>query len=846
MSLPRRIGATYRFQLVPEHGFAAAAARVPYLAELGIETAYVSPVAEAVPGSTHGYDGTDPTALRQELGGERGFATLVAACESHGLGLLVDWVPNHLATWAGGPWWRRLLAEGPESEMAPVFDVDWEAGTGDQRGKVTLPLLDRPLPDALGAGMVRLSGTGDDAVVEVGGAELPVAGGSVRPGEDLVEVLGAQHWRLVDWHDAADRNYRRFFDIDGLVGVRVEDPEVFARTHALLVELAASGRISGIRVDHVDGLREPTAYLRRLADATGLPVVVEKILTGDEELRADWPVTGTTGYEVVDDVGGVLVDPAGLERLVEGGRRDGDRPVEELTVDTRRLMARASFPGEIGRIARRLEVPEEALRETVVRLDRYRTYLAGADGPQDAEAPGDGGTGTRAADDPDDVAAWRAAAGDDPGRQAVADAVVDPARRAAALALQQLTGAVMAKGVEDTAWYRLSGPLAFCEVGGDPGRDRHDAARRLVERAARRAGAGHAGLVPGTTHDTKRSEDVRCRLYALSELPHAFEEGLARLRSFVGLPASGGELAAETRILGQLLLGFLPPLSAGDAEAPDAPGDAPWPGEAELADRLAAAIEKSAREAKRRSSWREPDTAYEGRLEALGAKALAHGAGLVRQAFGSLVDETARLGAVNSLSAVVLRHCMPGIPDCYRGDEGWDLSLVDPDNRRPVDGSRLDETLASLDPALAGDAAAITAVRRYWRDGAVKLLVTARCLHARRLAPGAFSPATGPELAEAEGPAGASVLGLARRDESGWALGVVTRLAGSLAAPDDDLPHGPSYAGTTLVLPGGAPSRWRDALSGRIVVAEAGRLEAQEALALLPVALLVSEPAPEH
>ena len=862
MTLPRTLGATYRLQLRPGFGFTEAARLVPYLARLGAETVYCSPVAEAVPGSTHGYDGVDPGRLRGELGGDTGYRVLVDTCDAAGLGICIDLVPNHLSTWSGGPWWRRLLSEGPTSEMAEVFDVDWDAGGRATRGTVTLPLLDRPLDDALRSGGVRLAARDGAPVVEVGEVDLPVAGGHARPDDDIREVLAAQHYRLVDWHDRQDRNYRRFFDIDGLVGVRVEVPHVFDLTHRLVTELARSGRLSALRVDHVDGLRDPTAYLRRLAAATDVPIVVEKILTGGEALRATWPVVGTTGYETVDAVGGVLVDPDGYEQLRAAGRADGDQPVGPLTVTTRRLVARTSFPGEMERVAQRLGVPAAELEEAVVRLPRYRTYLrpigpagdGGVGAGDGGVGAGDGGVGAgEAPDDPEDVAVWRslAAAGPWAGEEgrscrAVVETVLRRDRRSGALRVQQLTGALMAKGVEDTAWYRLSGPLAFCEVGGDPGRDRHDGPERWHAWCADRVAAGATGLVPGTTHDTKRSEDVRCRLYALSELPAELEAGLARFRRALGLPEDGGDLAFESRVLAQTTLGILPARPGAD-------------GDAELSDRLGAALEKSAREAKRRSSWTDPDTAYEGRLRTLASQALADGAALTKRCFGTLVDDVARLGAINSLSSVVLRHTLPGIPDCYQGDESWNLSLVDPDNRRPVDWAALGEAASrSLGEGGGGGAGArrggemggdVDALRRSWRDGRVKLVVTARCLAARRAARPALRPGAGYEPVGSAGPARPSVLAYARHgpsvgaDRAGttvWAIAVTTRLARSLDAAPGDLPRGSAYAGTSLLLPDGAPRRFRDALSGDVIEAPGRVLPLDAVLRKLPVALLVA------
>lgn len=850
MSLRGGLGSTYRLQLRPGWGFAEAAGVVAYLAHLGVETVYCSPIAEAVPGSQHGYDGTDPTQLRAELGGIAAYRLLVDACERHGLGICVDIVPNHLATWHGGAWWRRLLAEGRHSPMAEVFDVDWEAGGG----KVVLPILDRPLHTALADGMLHLrerDGAPVIALGDDGGVDLPVSGGGTSTDDDVGDVLDAQHYRLADWHDTRARNYRRFFDIDGLVGVRVEDASVFERTHALVVELAGAGQLSALRVDHVDGLREPTVYLRRLSRATGVPIVVEKILTGDERLRPDWPVVGTTGYEVIDDVGGVLVDAAGLDRLVAAGRADGDGQVAPLTVDTRALVLGASFPAEAQRAATGLGVDEAALGDVLVRLPRYRTYLAEIDAAASEEAEAEA------------VAVWRAAAGDDPARHQVVATVLDPEHRQTTLRLQQLTGALMAKGIEDTAWYRLSGPLAFCEVGGDPALERHGAVQRWHARSLARVGA--SGLVPGTTHDTKRSHDVRCRLYALSERVDDFEDGLRRMRAALGLPFDGGELAFETRVISQVLLGVLPPLGSRALGAPateHGSGDAGWHDGDPLASRVRAALVKGAREAKVRSSWQHPDEGYEATLGQLADAALAEDAAVLRESFGPLVDDVARLGAVNVLGAVVLRHTAPGVPDCYQGDEAWNLSLVDPDNRRPVDFARLAAAMSELSgagcplspasgaPGGAAREGAVGDLRRSWRDGRVKLWVTHRCLLARRdVAPAALSPAGGYRPLQADGASAGSVLAFERtpprrRGGGPRVVVVVTRRAGTIATrqgPGDDLPSGSVYGGTSIQLGDGWTGRFEDALSGHLVDSAHGAVAVAEALASLPVALLVEQ-----
>ncbi len=792
-----RLGATYRLQLGPRFGFRDAAGVVDYLAALGIEQCYLSPVAEAVPGSAHGYDGTDPTALRAELGGDAGFAELAGACSAAGIGIVLDIVPNHLATWPGGPWWRDVLAAGERSRYAPVFDIDWAAAGG----RVLLPVLDRPLGAAVASGLVRVVTAADgSSVLESPAGPLPLCA-PVEPGDALDDVLGAQHYRLVDYHDRGARNYRRFFDIDGLVGLRVEDPEVFARTHALVVRLVEAGLVDALRVDHVDGLADPDGYLDRLSRATGgAPILVEKILTGDEALRANWPVAGTTGYEVLDDIAGALVDSDGLERLAAAARAEGEPDPVALGPACKSLVAASLFPAELARLAKALGTDPATLGGLGARLGVYRTYL----GP-----PG------RPADEAD-LATLAAAASGAPELYA---RLLDPANRRALAAFQQLTGALSAKGVEDTALYRLAGRLAFCEVGGDPARRRADGVARLHARAAARALDGRAGLVPSSTHDTKRSGDARARLLALAECPEELEAGLAALREALGDARAGyppGAFAFDTRILASQLLAIWP--STGELDD-------------ELAERLAGALVKGAREAKLHSSWDAPDPGYEAALAGLARRCVADGGALARATLGALFVRSSRLAATLSLGALVLAHALPGRPDCYQGDEVWNGALVDPDNRRAVDFASLRAGLAALGArdGLAGQLAA------RWRDGRVKQLVTARALAARRACGDALAPGARYSPLAARGAPARSVLALER---GGRCVAAVTRRPSALAHAPDALPAGDSYGGGVLVLSPGAPARYLEVLSGRTLVAERSELGLSELFAQLPVALL--------
>jgi (1->4)-alpha-D-glucan 1-alpha-D-glucosylmutase len=828
------LGPTYRLQLHPHFGFDAAAGIASYLASLGVELAYLSPVAEAVPGSMHGYDGTDPTAVRRELGGRAGFDALVTELHRHGLGVLLDIVPNHLAAWPSGPWWGDVLRHGRESQYAAVFDIDWGSGGGGAEaagGKVVLPILGAPLHEILASHELRIEDAGGSVVLRYGpdGPELPLADGTGEPGDDIAGVLSRQHYRLAWWRDGQARNYRRFFDIDGLVGVRVEDKAVFELTHRLVAELVEARAVDGLRVDHIDGLADPGEYLHRLHELSGgLPIVVEKILTGDEPLRPDWPVAGTTGYEVLDDISGALVDPAGLRRLVARARAEGDGRVSDVVAAGKRLTAEETFVAERERVSSLLAVNPPVLTELLVDLPVYRTYVT-------REAPGELDRGI----------ITRVATGE------LADRLLSPSEGVARF--QQLSGPVMAKGVEDTAWYRLVGPLPFLEVGGDPGLDRSDGVERLHSRSSARVAAASDGLVPGTTHDTKRSADCRARLLALAEVAPEFEAGLVRLGALIPLHKTRtGKLVPsplELRLVAAISLAVAP---AGGAEAE-------WAG---LVDRVGEALRKGAREAKVHSSWTDPDAEYEDGLIAVARHSLSGGGAVLQEAFEDLVEEVAVLGATLSLGQVVLRSLLPGVPDCYQGDESWNLSLVDPDNRRPVDFAGLAEDLSLLDGPLTPEATA--SLGAGWRNGLVKLHVTRQCLRARALAPAAFAPGAAYLPLHATGSRAGNVVSFARMGtaDAGFeqVIAVASKMPRRLAASPGHLPVGRrAWGDTVLELPsvpgasGGDLSRqhhegqpapeagWHDVISGRRLVPEAARLDLAAVLADVPVAVLVRE-----
>ncbi|WP_182666692.1 malto-oligosyltrehalose synthase, partial [Streptomyces calidiresistens] len=783
--------ATYRLQLQPDFTFAAAARVVPYLADLGVSHLHLSPVLEAVPGSGHGYDVVDPTRVRAELGGEEGLRELSATAAAHGLGLVVDIVPNHMAVPVPArlnrPLWETLR-HGPDSPAARCFDIDWEAGGG----RMLLPVLPGPIGGELASFTVeRPEGDGGEAVLRHGPLCFPL-----RPGtEDLpmAELLEAQHYRLAWWRLAAgELNYRRFFTVNELIAVRVEDPEVFAATHGTVLRLLEEGVISGLRIDHPDGLADPPAYLRRLARHTGGAwTVVEKILGAREELPGDWPVAGTTGYDALRHVDGVLRDPAGAAALTEAHRVFTGVPAETggewgaTELHAARRMVTRELAAEVARWCRAAErvcrtAPKLALRdhstdalraalvEIVAGLPVYRPYVP-ADGPPSATDEALLTEAARRAEETLTDVRERAAV------PVVRDLALGrpgggPAADEARIRFAQLSSALRAKAAEDTAFYRYTPVLAACEVGGDPGRPTVDPGEfhAFCERVARQWPLTGTVL---STHDAKRSADVRARLGALTELAEEWVELLEDRSGEAerpGLPAPDRHTEWIAR---QTALGFGSPEPGADGEE-----------RRRHRERLTAALLKGAREAKLRTDWTDGDPAYEAALEEFTARVLcaepdAATAGVERQ--------VAELAEVNALSATLLHLTMPGVPDLYQGTEVEYRALVDPDNRAPY-RPPAEPTPGSL--------------------SARKLRVTREALRLRRRFPEWFGAGSAYTPLRAEGPAADRVLAFGRgpAGEAPRAVTVVTRLSGAL--PADGSPE------TVLSLPAG---EWEDLLTGR-------------------------------
>jgi (1->4)-alpha-D-glucan 1-alpha-D-glucosylmutase len=795
---------TYRLQLTPDFGFAEAAKVADYLAGLGVTHAYLSPVLQAVPGSRHGYDVTDHSRIRDELGGEDGFRAMAARLRQAGVGIVLDIVPNHMALPPDISLNRQLwavLRDGRESPYASWFDVDWAAG----RGRMLLPILVKPGADSLADLAVEPRGGPDgEPALRYFDHVLPLRPGTA--GLPVPELVEAQHYRLACWQDAASElNWRRFFDITTLIGVRVEDPAVFDATHAVILRLVAEGLVDALRVDHPDGLADPRGYLRRLAAATGgVWVVMEKILEARERLPGDWTCAGTTGYDALRLVDGLFVAPDGAAPLAAqyarfAGLAAGAPPFAEVARQAKREIASNALEAEVLRLARQLaaavpgtavEDAREALTEVLAGFGVYRAYVYRGEPPSTAaETAVRSAVSAAARRLPGSLRGLATAAGDLAlGCEGVAWEF--------ALRFQQTTGPVLAKGIEDTASYRWPRLVSLNEVGGDP--DLFGVQPEEFHAEASRLAAGWpATMTTLSTHDTKRQEDVRARLAVLAEMPAEWARQVGEWHSRA-LSLGAADVDPDTEyLLWQTLVGA-------------------WP---VCGERLAGYLEKAVREAKTRTSWARPDSGYEAAVQALAAKIVAD-AGL-RDSIEAFVVAIAPDALANSLGAKLVQLTMPGVPDVYQGCEMTGLSLVDPDNRRPVDFARRRALLAELDANADHDAGGDL--------DAAKLLVTSRTLRLRRDHPDWFAGDYAP--LGASGPAAGHVVAFQR---GGHAICVATRLPAGLRR------HG-GWSGTVLPLPSVDPApEWTDVLTGRVLGA-VREVPLAELTRRLPVALLIPE-----
>ncbi len=870
--------ATYRVQLRPGFGFAEAAELADYLDELGISHLYSSPYLQAAHGSQHGYDVVDHRRVNSELGGAEAHRRFCRALSERGLGQLVDLVPNHMAigTAADNTWWWDVLENGPSSRYASYFDVDWHPGE-DSDNRILLPILGERYAEALTHGLLEVTREGarffvtyrdhrlpvapralveplGRAAAQVGSSELAffadALGSLPKPGatdqtstvrrhrdrqviESLLSKLFAaqrdlaaavdlelaalttdsgrldaflerQNWRLGFWRYAlGELSYRRFFDVATLAGLRIEEPWVFDDVHALVLGWLADGTIDGIRIDHVDGLRDPSGYLEQLRRrAPRAWIVVEKILAPDEPLPEKWPIDGTTGYEFVRLLDGVFVEPSGqpaLDRLwLQFG---GDpTPVEAQARRARLEVIDGLLASERDRLvalAVRLVTGEPTLRDVTVRELRhaitellasypvYRTYAR----------PG------RVASEVDRAHVATALAAAAVGRPEVDHRVWEALRRALllertgpvevelALRFQQTSGAVMAKGLEDTLFYRHARLLALNEVGGAV--DRFGVT--LEELHASLATSAPRTLLASSTHDTKRGEDLRARLLVLTELPEQWAQKVTRWSERAARHRTGSFDRPTEYFLWQTLVGA-------------------WPLSKE---RAHAYLEKATREAKRHTSWLSADAAYESSVMAF-VDGVLDDVELSAEiaAFVASIEPAARR---TSLARTLIKLTAPGVPDLYQGTELWETSLVDPDNRRPVDYASRRALLKRAREASPENAMAAS------DEGLPKLWLIQRVLLERKQHPHLFEAPY--RALKATGDAADRVIAFARGEEL---ITLVPRWTASQVR----------WAETRIELPAG---KWIDVLSGETFE---GTLRVERAWARFPVAFLKRAPSP--
>ncbi len=819
LKVPR---ATYRLQFNRDFPFRRAVELVPYLHELGISHVYASPLLKAQSGSTHGYDVCDFTQLNPEHGTEAELAALVAALRTRGMGLVLDIVPNHMGV--AGPdnrWWWDVLAHGRASRYAACFDIDWDSPEPGLHGKVLLPVLGDHLEQVLANGELSLAVSEDAAVLQYYNHRFPLAPESLpfsgkplvetireinhRP-EALAALIEQQHYRLAFWRDGDARlNYRRFFNISTLAGLRIEDPRVFRDAHALVLRWQNAGWLDGLRVDHPDGLRDPQEYLDRLrAAAPDAWIVVEKILEPDEALPDTWSVAGTTGYDFLNRVNGLFVDPAGEEPLTRFYTEFTGEPTDfsALVREKKRLVLRESLAAEVRRLVRLLaplaardercrnvsrETLTEALRECVACFPVYRTYVRPAAGQvSGADVAHIRQAVTTASSERLDLAGVYACLGDLLKLRFHGEAEAEFVMR-----FQQLTGPAMAKGVEDTAFYCFNRFVSLNEVGGDPGQF------GLAPEAFHRACAETQARWPATmlatsTHDTKRSEDMRARLSLLSEIPTQWAATVRRWSAMNERHRRDGFADRNAEyLLYQTLVGA-------------------WP--LELA-RVLAYMEKAACEAKTHTSWTHRNESYHAALKAFitGALADPEFTADLAQFVAPLVEP----GHVVSLAQTLLKLTAPGVPDLYQGTELWDWSLVDPDNRRPVDFDLRCRLLGGL---------ADLSVEEIWRrraEGLPKLWLIQKTLGLRQRRPEIFDARSGYAPLTASGAKSHHVVAFHR---TGGAVVIVPRLVLGLAG---------DWADTTLEMPEG---RWLNEFTGESV--DGGPVRLADQLRQFPVALL--------
>ncbi len=944
---PRIPTCTYRLQFNRWFTFAQAREIVPYLRALGVSDVYASPYFQAGPNSLHGYDITDHNKLNAAIGSQEEYDAWIAELHAHGMGQLLDFVPNHMGiTEPGNKWWADVLENGPSSMYAPYFDIDWRPLKSDLRDKVLLPILSDQYGRVLERGELQVRFEEGAFYLAYQNQKLPIAPGTYRlvlemalenlaeykdeefygefqsiltaleylprrteidpekiaerarekeivkrrlerrcqeapqiqraiekalaqmngrPGDPrsfdrLDELLNAQSYRLAFWRVAAEEiNYRRFFDVNDLAAIRMELPEVFDAAHQLVVDLVRSGTVTGLRIDHPDGLYLPKEYLealqKRCAKVLSIPLpkddravymIAEKILTGAEKLRSDWPLHGTTGYDFANQAAGVFVDTSAEADTTRTFHRFIGHTMHfgHLVYAKKRLVMRLALANEVevlGNMLDRLseknrwyrdftfEALARAVRETIACFPVYRTYLA----------PG------QPVSDEDRQVIERAIAAAKRRNPAIEESIfnflrdillfrfpenLDAQAREEhmqfVLRFQQFTGPIMAKGLEDTAFYIYNRLAALNEVGGEP-QQFGLSVDAFHERNLDRHRNWPATLLATSTHDTKRSEDVRARMVAISEIPELWRRSLQRWRTVnrrwkKDVNDLEAPDANEEYLLYQTLLGTWPVAANG------APAENVGP---EYIERIQAYMTKALNEAKLNTSWIQPNEEWLAATRDFAAKILEPSTkNKFLPTFLPVAQEIARLGAVNALAQALLKLTSPGVPDIYQGNEVWNYSLVDPDNRRPVDYKVRAEMLSCLSSKRPED------LLQNWPDGRIKMFLTQRALHFRNEHAELFRNGDYLPL-RATGTLADCCISFARRLDRHWAVVIVPRLSSRIGFP----PVGDVWKDTAIELPGNlALERGREIFTGRELLIQNRQIRVADALSILPFAIVTS------
>jgi (1->4)-alpha-D-glucan 1-alpha-D-glucosylmutase len=890
---PRIPACTYRLQFNRWFTFSQACEIVPYLHALGVSDAYASPYFQASPESLHGYDITDHNKLNTAIGSRADYDAWVAQLHAHGMGQVLDFVPNHVGIADDrNAWWMDVLENGPSSTYAPYFDIDWQPLKTDLRNKVLLPILSDQYGRVLERGELQVGFEEGTFYLLYGERRLPIAPGTYRymleialenlgehkdedfyaelqsiltaleylpkrtetdpkriaertrekeiikrrlerrgaeapqvqraiekalaqingnPGDarsfdKLDELLNAQSYRLAFWRVAAEEiNYRRFFDVNDLAAIRVELPRVFDAVHRLLLDLVSEGAVTGLRIDHPDGLYLPREYFVKLQQRSakalgiGLPrdgraiyMLAEKILTGSGTLRKDWPLHGTTGYDFANDVAQLLVDASAETAITKTFHRfiGHSMPFGHLLYAKKLLVMKLALANDVDvlgnmldRLSERnrwyrdftLEALSRAVRETIACFPVYRTYVE---------------PGQPVSEEDLQIVDWTIAAAKrrNPAmEESIFDFLrdvlllrspqnLDAAGRAAhthfVFKFQQTTGPVMAKGLEDTVFYIYNRLPALNEVGGEP-QQFALSIEAFHERNLDRHRNWPASLLATSTHDTKRSEDVRARMVAISEIQELWRRSLQRWhtanrrwkRTINDVEAPDTN---EEYLLYQTLLGTWPMQVNGEPEPVPTP---------EYIERIQAYMAKALKEAKINTSWIQPNEEWDAAMRDFVARILdSSPRNKFLPIFLPVAKEIARLGAVNSLTQTLLKLTSPGVPDIYQGNEIWDSSLVDPDNRRPIDYKLRRQMLESLSSPIPGE------LMQTWPDGRIKMFLTQRVLRFRREHADLFDRGEYLPL-QASGTFAECCVSFARRLDDKWVAIVAPRLSSRVGFP---------------------------------------------------------------